>query len=63
MLGMPVQYDIRRDEAGWSVFDRWTGQVVILQGAVQSGLPEVDAGDLADRLNRRRYDGDRRILQ
>jgi len=60
---MTVQYDARRDPRGWSVFDRWTGQTVVLRRALQSGLVWLDADDLADRLNRRRLSGDRSILQ
>jgi hypothetical protein len=60
---MTVQYDTRRDDLGWTVFDRWTGRVVVLQGADQVGLPWADADDLVERLNRRRLEGDREILQ
>ncbi len=60
---MTVQYDTRRDDLGWTVFDRWTGQVVVLLGADQSGLPWTEADDLVGRLNRRRVEGDRSILQ
>jgi hypothetical protein len=58
-----VQFDTRRDDHGWSVFDRWTGRVVVLNGADQAGLAWVDADDLVERLNYRRLDGDRSILQ
>jgi hypothetical protein len=60
---MTVQYDTRRDDLGWTVFDRWTGHMVVLQGAEQSGLGWTEADDLVDRLNRRRLEGDRSILQ
>ena len=59
----PAQYDFRRDRIGWSVFDRWTGRVVILERAEQSALTFADARRLVQRLNRRRLDGDRSILQ
>jgi len=60
---LSVQYDTRRDSRGWTVFDRWTGHVVVLTGAAQSGLSWVDADELAERLNRRRFDDGRNILQ
>jgi hypothetical protein len=60
---MPLQFDTRRDGLGWTVFDRWTGQVVVLQGADQIGLSWPQARELARRLNRRRLQGDRSILQ
>ena len=60
---MTIQYDARRDACGWTVFDRWTGESVVLSRAVQSGLQWAVADELADRLNRRRLDGDRSILQ
>lgn len=60
---MTRQYDIRRDGRGWTVFDRWTGRTVALQGADQAGLSWAEADDLIERLNRRRLDGDRSLLQ
>jgi len=60
---MIVQYDCRRDDHGWTVFDRWTGRIVILQHSAQIGLDWSAANSLAARLNRRRLDGDRSILQ
>jgi hypothetical protein len=60
---MIVQFDTRRDGGGWTVFDRWTGQAVVLNGAEQTGLAWVDADQLVERLNSRRLEGDRSILQ
>lgn len=60
---MSCQYGARRDDQGWTVFDRWTGRVVVLQGVQQSGLALIDANDLVERLNRRHLEGDRSILQ
>jgi len=62
-LPMALQYDTRRDDRGWTVFDRWTGQAVMLNSAEQSGLAWLEANDLVERLNRRRLEGDRSILQ
>lgn len=60
---MTVQYDTRHDDLGWTVFDRSTGRIVALQGSDQSGLTWIEADDLVARLNRRRLEGDRSILQ
>lgn len=60
---MLIQFDTRRDSRGWTVFDRWTDKPVVLARAAQCGLSFADADDLAHRLNRRRLDGDRSILQ
>jgi hypothetical protein len=59
---MTAQYDARRDPHGWSVFDRRTGETILLRRALQSGLNWLDADDLADRLNRRRLSGGRSLL-
>jgi hypothetical protein len=58
-----VQYDCRRDAVGWTVFDRWTGRAVFVKGSEQIGLYWLEADELVERLNRRRLDGDRSILQ
>lgn len=60
---MSLQYDIRRDSIGWTVFDRWTGRIVVLAKAEQYGLTWREADDLVERLNRRGLSGDRSILQ
>jgi len=60
---MIVQFDTRRDADGWTVFDRWTSEAVVLNGAEQAGLTWMDANDLVERLNRRRLEGDRSIFQ
>ena len=60
---MASQFDLRRDAAGWTVFDRWTGQTVIIEQVRQEGLIWEDASDVVRRLESRSGDGDRRILQ
>ena len=60
---MAPQFDLRRDAAGWTVFDRWTGQTVIIEQVRQEGLTWEDASDVVRRLGSRSGDGDRRILQ
>jgi hypothetical protein len=53
----------RRDRQGWTVFDRWNGETVVLRGGVQTALSLGEADALAQRLNRLRRDGDRTVLQ
>lgn len=60
---MAPQFDIRRDNAGWTVFDRWTGQTVIVEHVRQEDLTFEDASEVVRRLQSRSDDGDRRILQ
>jgi hypothetical protein len=59
---MTVQFDTRRDEHGWTVFERETGLPVTVGCASQSGLSFADADDLTHRLNFRRIAGDRSLL-
>ena len=35
---MAQRYDIRPDERGWTVFDRFTGQYVVINGVPQTGM-------------------------
>lgn len=46
------RYDLREDPEGWTVFDRFTGWPVVLDGALQSGLDIQDADELAEILDR-----------
>lgn len=60
---MREQYDCRRDDRGWTVFDCWTGKAVVLGAARQTGMSWADALALIARLNQRQSEGDRTILQ
>jgi hypothetical protein len=60
---MTVQFDTRRDEHGWTVFECGTDSPVTVGRAPQSGLSFADADDLAHRLNYRRIAGDRSLLR
>ena len=60
---MAQQFDVRRDPAGWTVFDRWTGETVVLELSRQEGLTWSEAVDVLRRLRSRGNDGDRKILQ
>jgi hypothetical protein len=46
-----------QDADGCAVFDRWTGQTVVIAGALQAGLLPVDAAELVTLLNRRAEQG------
>jgi hypothetical protein len=60
---MSVRYDIREDDAGWSVYDVWTGETVVIELEVKSGLDIQDADDLADKLNFLADHGRREVRQ
>ena len=60
---MAQQFDVRRDPAGWTVFDRWTGETVVLAHTRQEGLTWNEASDVLRRLQSRGGDGDRKVLQ
>jgi hypothetical protein len=47
---MIARYDLRKDQAGWTVFDIWTGAPVIYRGMPQVGLEAQDADELAEAL-------------
>ena len=48
---MIVRFDIRPDPAGWTIYDRLTGEPAMVQGVVPMRLPLTDANDLVDLLN------------
>ncbi len=48
---MAVNFDVRADDSGWTVFDRRTGEPVLVERAPQVGLPRACAEQLADDLN------------
>ena len=59
---MLARYDIRRDPDGWTVYDIWTGEPVVV-GVAQTGLTLEAACDLADLLSQRAARGLRDVLQ
>jgi hypothetical protein len=60
---MASRYDIREDSEGWSVFDIWTGEVVVIAFTPQTGMEVQDADELADLLNHQAQRGNRLVLQ
>jgi hypothetical protein len=52
------RYGVRPDGKGWTVFEAWSGEPVVLAQARQVGLSEVDAKHTADLMNRRAMSGD-----
>ena len=50
---MPERYDIRRDPRGWTLYDRFTGEAVVIATVCQAGLSHVDAIEMAYMLNQR----------
>jgi hypothetical protein len=57
---MTGRYSVRRDKAGWAVFDVWTSQVVTIAGISKAGMDERAAEALAALLNQQ---ASRQILQ
>lgn len=57
------RYSIRRDRAGWTVYEVWTGQPAVIALVPQSGLSEEDAQHTAALLDRRAQGGDRSMRQ
>jgi len=60
---MLARYDIRPDSEGWSVFDIWTGEPVVIAFMPQTGIDIQDADELADALNWQADHGNRLVLQ
>jgi hypothetical protein len=57
---MTDQYSVRPDPNGFSVYDVWTGETVILAMTPQDGLSREDAEHTAAMLNPR---AQRAVLQ
>lgn len=60
---MRARYDLRKDLAGWTVYDVWTGQPVVIAERLQSCLERGDAEDLVGLLNDQARRGNRVVLQ
>lgn len=60
---MRPRYDMRKDLAGWTVFDVWTGQPVVIAARTQSCLERDAALELVTLLNDQARRGDRVVLQ
>ncbi len=60
---MIARYDIREEDDGWTVFDAFTGQAVVVEGIVQARLDIQEADHLADWLNVAADGGLRVVLQ
>jgi hypothetical protein len=57
------RFDLRRDRTGWTVYEVWTGEPVVIAMVSQTGLSEADAQHTADLMNRRARGGDRTLRQ
>jgi hypothetical protein len=58
-----MRYELRKDLAGWTVYDIWTGQPVVIAERLQSCLERDDAQELATLLNDQVRRGSRIVLQ
>ena len=57
------RFALRRDRTGWTVYEVWTGEPVVIAMILQTGLSEADAQHTADLMNRRARGGDRSLRQ
>ena len=57
------RYDIREDTEGWTVFDVFTGEPVVIEMVTQTGLDIQDADELAELLDHRALARERRLRQ
>jgi hypothetical protein len=48
---MIIRFLIRPDAEGWTIYDRTTGQPVIVEGYESRGLAFEDADEIVDLLN------------
>ncbi|MGX7705865.1 hypothetical protein [Methylobacterium sp. Gmos1] len=46
-----VRYDIRRDRAGWTVYDVRSGAIAVIDEVLQVGLEMDEADAVADALS------------
>lgn len=60
---MSQRYDIKPDDEGFTVFDVFTGQTVVIMEVPQVGLDIQDARDLAELLDNPAVRADRRLRQ
>ena len=60
---MASRYDIREDNDGWTVFDIFTGQPVVIGLVPQVGLDIQDADELAELLDHKAFASDRALRQ
>jgi hypothetical protein len=57
------RYAIRPDPEGFSVYDVWTGETVVLAMVPQYGLSKEDAEHTARLFNQRAVHGERAVRQ
>ena len=60
---MNERYAIEQDREGWTVFDVFTGQPVVIMDVPQVGLDIQDASDLAELLDKPAMRADRNLRQ
>ena len=46
-----IRYDIRRDRAGWTVYDVRSGEIAVINDVLQVGLDMDEADAIADALS------------
>lgn len=63
LRAMPKRYDLREDREGWTVFDVFTGEPVVISDVPQTGLGIQDADVLAELLDHKAFANDRTLRQ
>lgn len=53
LFTMADRFSVRPDPSGFSVYDQWTGDTVVLAMTPQDGLSREDADHTAAMLNQR----------
>jgi len=60
---MTKRHDVREDREGWTVFDVFTGEPVVIGMVTQTGLDVQDANELAELLDLKTLAGGRALRQ
>lgn len=60
---MNERYAVEQDREGWTVFDIFTGQPVVIMNVLQVGLQIQDANELAELLDKPAMRADRILRQ
>jgi hypothetical protein len=60
---MTERFSVRPDRTGFSVYDLWTGETVVIAMTPQDGLSREDADHTVEMLNRRTAQSAPSLLQ
>jgi hypothetical protein len=60
---MARRYDVRKDSTGWTIYDIFTGEPVVIRMDTQTGLTEWDARYLQRLLNHKGFENYKALRQ